>query len=100
MLFHSCDMAVSETMCGNARSATGCCSPGYGRNSPLTTDAPVSLLMTAKLMEDQCLFSQSSAISTLEFVLKWPEKARGHLPLVPSSGGLPQGGVSGREGVI
>lgn len=45
------------------------------------------------------MFSQSRAVSTAEFVLKWPEEARGHLPVVPSSLGLPQGGVSGRDGV-
>lgn len=91
MLFHSCDTADSESTCSNTCNTTGACSPGHGCSPPLTTDAhksPVSLIKSTKLMEDQCLFSQSSAISTAEFVLKWPEEARGHLPLVPSSVGL------------
>lgn len=50
-------------------------------------------------MENQCLFSQRSTISAAEVFKKCLEQARGHLPLVPSSAGLPKGGVSGREGV-
>lgn len=41
-------------------------------------------------MEDQCLLSKSSTVSTVEFVLNHPEEARGHLPLVPNSVGLPK----------
>lgn len=88
-------------MCSNTRNTAGACSPRHGRN-PLTRGAQrflVSLVKTAKLMEDQCLLSQSNTVSTVQFVLKWPEEARGHLPLVPSSVGLPQSSVSGREGV-
>lgn len=50
-------------------------------------------------MENQYLFSKRSTISMAEVFLKCSEQAWGHLPLVPSSVGLPKSDVSGREGV-
>lgn len=85
-----------------ARAATHTMQLEPGHSLPLTTDAqrpPVSLSRNTKLMEDQCVFSQCSTASAADFAFQWPEEARGHLPLVPSSVGLPHGDVSAREGV-
>lgn len=77
-------------------------------NTEPAAQGMVTILLSPQMLRDlqfcnqkwkvdgEPVFSQRSAISTAEVILKRPGQARGHFP---SSVGNPKGGVSGREWV-